>query len=52
MKYEFGIWNIGKDTEDVNEGLDELIWLEFIKIMSKEIFWFIERTEGKELTDW
>ena len=41
-----------KDTEDVSEGLDELIWLEFIKIMLKEIFWFIEGKEEKELTDW
>jgi hypothetical protein len=52
MKYKFGIWNIEKDTEDLCEGLDELIWLEFIKIMLKEIFWFIEGKEGKELTDW
>ena len=52
MKYKFGIRNIEKDTEDVCEGLDELIWLEFIKIIRKEIFWFIERKEGKELTDW
>ena len=53
-RYEvwIGIWNIEKDTEDVSEGLDELIWLEFIKIMLKEIFWFIEGKEGKELTDW
>ena len=52
MKYKFGIWNIEKDTEDVCEGLDELIWLEFIKIMWKEIFGFIEGKEGKELTEW
>ena len=39
MKYEFGRWNIEKDTEDVSGKLNELIWLEFIKIMLKEIFW-------------
>jgi len=50
MKYEFGIWNIKKDTV-VNEGVDELIGLEFIKIMLKDILWFIEGKEGKELTD-
>jgi len=50
MNLEYGI--LKKDTEDVSEGLDELIWLEFIKIMLKEIFWFIEGKEEKELTDW
>ena len=50
MKLEYGI--LKKDTEDISEGLDELIWLEFIKIMFKEIFWFIEGKEEKELTDW